>query len=310
MQTNDDQKMRGHLVLVSGSQSDGDGTLRTIDPVLGRSLANLIERPLARSSEHAAVIGPLDASAVDHFCREILDRFSTMYGCDHFFVPLGQSLSDFSVLAMDMDSTVINIECIDELADFIGKKAEVAAITAAAMRGEIKDYGESLRQRVRLLEGLEVKALDSLIEERLRINPGAEELITRAKQHGVHTMLVSGGFSPITDHVASALGFDEVVCNTLGVEATRFNGTVVGPIIDGLAKQAAVADRCKQRLKPSSSAIVFGDGSNDIPMMQIAGMSVAYRAKPAVREVALARIDHGRLDSLLLAWDESLKATV
>ena len=302
--------MRGHLVLVSGSQSDRDGALRTIDPALGRSLANLIERPLARSSEHAAVIGPLDASTVDHFCREILDRFSTMYGCDYFFVPLGRSLGDFSVLAMDMDSTVINIECIDELADFIGKKAEVAAITAAAMRGEIKDYGESLRQRVQLLDGLEVKAIDSLIQERLRINPGAEELVTRAKALGLHTMLVSGGFSPITDHVASRLGFDEVVCNTLGVNADRFNGTVVGPIIDGLAKQGAVADRCKQRSKPSSSAIVFGDGSNDIPMMEIAGMSVAYRAKPAVREVALARIDHGRLDSLLHAWDESLKAAV
>ena len=310
MQTLDDQRVRGHLVLVSGVQSNEDGSLRALDPALGRSLANLIERPLARSSQHAAVIGPVDESAVDHFCREVLDQFTSMYDCDCFFVPLGRSLGDFSLLAMDMDSTVINIECIDELADYIGKKTEVAAITAAAMRGDIKDYEESLRQRVRLLDGLEVKALDSLIDERLRINPGAEELLTRARSHGLHTMLVSGGFSPITDHVASKLGFDEVVCNTLGVEAGRFNGSVVGAVIDGPAKRAAVEDRCMQRSKPSSAAIVFGDGSNDIPMMQVAGMSVAYRAKPAVREVALARIDHGRLDSLLLAWDESLKAAV
>ena len=219
---------------------------------------------------------------------------------DWAFIDEGQKLSDFKVLAMDMDSTVINIECIDEIADFCGKKAEVAAITEAAMRGEIADYGESLRRRVALLKGLPESVLRKVIDERLQINPGARELVAAAKAAGLHTLLVSGGFTQFTRHVAQALGFDQVKCNALEIRDGHLTGGLVDELVDGAVKKATFEAACAMRGATSAQGIAIGDGANDLPMMSVAGMSVAYRAKPAVAEKASRQIRFGRLDSVLV----------
>jgi phosphoserine phosphatase len=229
---------------------------------------------------------------------------------DWAWIPEGQTLADFRVLAMDMDSTMINIECIDELADYCGQKAAVAAITEAAMRGEIADYAESLRQRVALLEGLSVDAVNSVIQDRLRFNPGAARLVAEAKAAGLTTLLVSGGFTHFTDFVAGQLGIDLVRSNVLEVKDGRLTGRLTGPLIDGQAKQASVLNLCKKLGCTSSQVIAMGDGSNDLPMMSVAGLSVAYHAKPAVRQQAMRAISYGGLDSLLLGWNEPLRTAV
>lgn len=211
-----------------------------------------------------------------------------------------ERLSDRSVLAMDMDSTVINIECIDELADCAGKKAEVSEITEATMRGEIKDFPESLRRRVALLAGLREGAIAEVIRDRLRFNPGAVELLRAARSSGLRTVLVSGGFTVFAKHVAEALGFDEFHANTLEVIDGRLTGRVLGPIVDGEFKKATLLRVCAERGVPASRSIAVGDGSNDLPMMAAAGLSVAYHAKPKVRAQAQRAINFGRLDSPLL----------
>ncbi|MFM1881351.1 MAG: hypothetical protein RLZZ344_1585 [Pseudomonadota bacterium] len=219
---------------------------------------------------------------------------------DWAFVNEDQKLSDFKVLAMDMDSTVINIECIDEIADFCGKKAEVAAITEAAMRGEIADYGESLRRRVALLKGLPESVLQKVIDERLQINPGARELVAAGKAAGLHTLLVSGGFTQFTRHVAQELGFDQVKCNALEIVDGQLTGGLVGELVDGSVKKATFEAACAAHGATPAQGIAIGDGANDLPMMSVAGMSVAYRAKPAVAEKASRQIRFGRLDSILV----------
>lgn len=237
-------------------------------------------------------------------------RLSQEFRFDWAWTAHGQQLRDFRVLAMDMDSTVINIECIDELADFCGQKAAVAAITEAAMRGEIADYAESLRQRVALLKGLSMTAVDRVIHERLRYNPGAADLISAATAAGLRTLLVSGGFSLFTDHVSRSLGIHEVCSNRLEVVSGRLTGRLVEPIVDGQAKKAAVLALCERLGCDASAAIAVGDGANDLPMMAVAGLSVAYRAKPAVAAMASRAINHGGLDSLLLGWNEPVDPAV
>jgi len=216
-------------------------------------------------------------------------------------------LSDYKLVAFDMDSTLINIECVDEIAGAAGRKAEVAAITEAAMRGEIADYKDSLRRRVALLKGVPVSALHDVYDRRLRLNPGAETLVRTVQAAGLATLLVSGGFTFFTDRVRDRLGIDHTRSNALGIKDGVLTGTMVdqpwGDIVDGDEKKRMLLETCGQlRLEPRQ-AIVVGDGANDLPMMGVAGLSVAYHAKPAVRERAMVAINEGGLDRLLeVVW--------
>jgi phosphoserine phosphatase len=223
---------------------------------------------------------------------------------DFGFVREGAALSDFSLLAMDMDSTLISIECIDEIADFAGRKAEVAAVTAAAMRGEI-DWPESLRRRVKALAGLEESSLERVYAERLRFNKGAEKLLAAAKRNGVKTLLVSGGFTYFTDRVRDKLGFDYAYSNTLVVEGARLAGSVSGPLVDAQAKAAHVARLKKEFGIARERVMAIGDGANDLPMMAEAGTSIAYHAKPVVREKAAYTLDYAGLDGVLTLFPDS-----
>jgi len=212
-------------------------------------------------------------------------------------------LADFKLIAFDMDSTLINIECVDEIADAAGRKAEVAAITEAAMRGEIADYKESLRRRVTLLRGVPVSALHEVYEQRLRLNPGAEALVRAAQAAGLKTLLVSGGFTFFTDRIRDRLGIDFTRSNVLAVEDGKLTGRMVdqpwGDICDGEEKKRMLLATCAQLHIGPRQAIAIGDGANDLPMMGVAGLSVAYHAKPAVREQAMVQINDGGLDRLL-----------
>ncbi len=213
------------------------------------------------------------------------------------------TLSDYRLIAFDMDSTLINIECIDEIADAAGKKAEVAAITEAAMRGEITDFKDSLRRRLALLEGVPVTALEQVYVQRLKLNPGARELIEAAKAAGLATLLVSGGFTYFADRVKSTLGIDRAASNLLEIEDGRLTGRVIGDIVDGAEKQRQLLAFCKDLGCSPQQAIAVGDGANDLPMMGAAGLSVAYHAKPKVRAAAMVSIDTGGLDRLLEIFD-------
>ena len=212
-------------------------------------------------------------------------------------------LADFKLIVFDMDSTLINIECVDEIAAAAGRKAEVAAITEAAMRGEIADYKESLRRRVTLLKGVPVSALHEVYDQRLQLNPGAETLVRAAQGAGLKTLLVSGGFTFFTDRVRDRLGIDFTRSNVLAVEDGRLTGRMVdqpwGDICDGEEKKKMLLGTCAQLHIDARQAIAVGDGANDLPMMGVAGLSVAYHAKPKVREQAMVAIDQGGLDRLL-----------
>ena len=212
-------------------------------------------------------------------------------------------LNQFKLIAFDMDSTLINIECIDEVADAAGRKAEVAAITQAAMRGEIADYKESLRQRVALLRGVPASALLQVYEERLRLNPGAQRLVMACQQAGLKTLLVSGGFTFFTDRIRDLLGLDFTRSNVFEIENDLLTGRMVdqawGDICDGEEKRRMLLQTCQTLSILPSQSIAMGDGANDLPMMSIAGLSVAYHAKPKVREQAMVAINEGGLDRLL-----------
>ncbi len=217
---------------------------------------------------------------------------------DHGFVPDGRSLEDFGLVVMDMDSTLITIECIDEIADMQGLKPQVAAITEAAMRGEI-DFAESLRRRVALLEGLDEHALQQVYDERLRLSPGAETLLAALKSRGIRTLLVSGGFVFFTDRLQARLGLDYTHANTLEVAHGRLTGKVCGKIFDAQGKADwLVKVRDELNLKPEQ-VIAIGDGANDLKMMAQAGISIAYHAKPVVREQASYALNFVGLDGLL-----------
>jgi phosphoserine phosphatase len=218
-----------------------------------------------------------------------------------FSAPL--QLSQFKLIAFDMDSTLINIECIDEVADAAGRKAEVAAITEAAMRGEIADYKDSLRQRVALLRGVPASALAEVYEERLRLNPGAPQLVQACQRAGLKTLLVSGGFTYFTDRVRDQLGIDFTRSNVFEIDNGVLTGRMVdqpwGDICDGDEKRRMLLQTCQDLGISPAQSIAMGDGANDLPMMGVAGLSVAYQAKPKVREQAMVAIHAGGLDRLL-----------
>ena len=212
-------------------------------------------------------------------------------------------LSDFKLIAFDMDSTLINIECIDEIADAVGKKAEVAAITEATMRGEIADFKESLRRRVALLQGVPVTALQQVYDERLRLNPGAEQLVAACKAAGLKVLLVSGGFTFFANRVRDRLGIDFVRSNLLDEAEGHLTGRVApqswGDICDGAEKRRTLLEVASLMGISPAECIAVGDGANDLPMMGEAGLSVAFHAKPKVREQAMVAINEGGLDRLL-----------
>ena len=212
-------------------------------------------------------------------------------------------LRDYGLIAFDMDSTLINIECVDEIAASAGRKNEVAAITEAAMRGEIADYKQSLRQRVALLAGVPVSHLETVYRDTLQLNPGVEEVVARCKAAGLKTLLVSGGFTWFSDRIRDRLALDFARSNELEILDGRLTGRMVdqhwGDICDGAEKKRMLLATCMRLGIAPGRAIAVGDGANDLPMMSVAGLSVAYHAKPRVREQANVAIQSGGLERLL-----------
>jgi phosphoserine phosphatase len=202
------------------------------------------------------------------------------------------------LLIADMDSTMIGQECIDELADAVGKKEIVAAITERAMRGEL-EFESALRERAAMLAGLEAGVVDTVLAERITLTPGAAALLATMKAHGAYCALVSGGFTAFTGHIAATLGFDEHRANTLGIADGRLTGKVGEPILGRAAKRERLAELLAEHGLDAAEAIAVGDGANDLAMIELAGLGVAYHAKPSVAAVADARVDHGDLTALL-----------
>ena len=257
----------------------------------------------------AALAGPQGVRALDgggqqaYRLRRIQSRAGVAEFCaaaslDCAFVPADLVRDRVRVVAMDMDSTLITIECIDEIADALGIKPDVAAITASAMRGEI-DFKESLKRRVALLAGLTEAALERVYQERLRLSPGAERMLTGFKAVGAKTLLVSGGFTYFTDRLAARLGFDETASNTLEIAGGRLTGRVADPIVDAREKAARLASMRKRYANGDGIVVAIGDGANDLPMLKAADVSIAYRAKPLVRAQATYVVNHCGLDAVL-----------
>jgi phosphoserine phosphatase len=252
---------------------------------------------ISKKTSRTAVLELKDSLNAEQ--RSHLRNLGVLHETDVGFLPKHFKGSDIKVLAMDMDSTLINIECIDEIADAVGKKNEVSEITEAAMRGEIKDFSESLRRRVALLKGVPATALDEVFSRRLHLNPGTKELIAGAHAKGIHTLLVSGGFTFFTQKLQAQLNLSETHANQLEIIDGFLTGQVLGNIVDGAAKAAYVEARCLALGANKHAAIAMGDGSNDLLMMQGAGLSIAYRAKPIVKEKADVAFDYVSLDACL-----------
>jgi|CXWL01.1.fsa_nt_gi phosphoserine phosphatase len=217
---------------------------------------------------------------------------------DHAWMPEGRRFADLRLLAVDMDATLITIECIEEIGGFAGKKAEIAAITAQAMRGEI-DYPDSLRRRVALLAGLDEEVLQDVYDEKLRLSPGAADLVAQCKRHGVRLLLVSGGFSFFTERLKERLGLDETLANVLEIDNGKLSGRVLGTIVDAEAKAAKFRQLARRLGATREQTVAIGDGANDLKMMAEAGTSVGYRAKPLVRDKASCCMDYSGLDGVI-----------
>jgi len=263
-----------------------------ITPSQSQELARLAQAArIERLGEHAYRLrqaAPDDA--VPRYCAE--------RRIDYAWMPEGRRFADLKLLAMDMDSTLITIECIDELGDLAGKKAEIAAITARAMRGEI-EYKESLRRRVRALEGLAESSLAKIYEERLQLTPGADVLLQACKEKGVKLLLVSGGFTFFTERLKERLGIDHTISNVLEVKAGKLTGALVGEIVDAGAKAAKFREVAAALGATKEQTLAIGDGANDLQMMNEAGISVAFRAKPLVQAQANCALNWSGLDGVL-----------
>jgi phosphoserine phosphatase len=219
-------------------------------------------------------------------------------GLDYAFVPDARKMSDFGLVVMDMDSTLITIECIDEIADMIGVKPEVAHITEAAMRGEI-DFAESLTRRVALLKGLDESALQRVYDERLQLSPGAEKMLAALQSHGIKTLLVSGGFTFFTERLKLRLGLDAAIANTLEIVDGKLTGRVLGAILDAEGKATQLRRLRDQMGLAAHQVVAMGDGANDLKMMAAAGVSIAYHAKPVVRAQATHALNFVGLDGAI-----------
>ena len=249
-------------------------------------------------SEGVGRLGPNAVRLINANPHPELAAYCETHELDFAFVPEGRRLADFRLFVTDMDSTLITIECIDEIADMQGLKAEVAEITEAAMRGEL-DFRESLTRRVALLAGLPEDALGRVFHERLKLNPGAESLIAGLKKAGIVTVLVSGGFTYFTERLQKQLGFDYAVANELEIRAGKLTGKVKGDIIDGEAKRHTLELVRRHHGFASETVIAAGDGANDLPMLLAAGVGIAYHAKPVVREQATCALNYSGLDGIL-----------
>jgi phosphoserine phosphatase len=217
---------------------------------------------------------------------------------DYAFVPDDQVMENFGLIVLDMDSTFISIECIDEIADMCNLKPEVAAITESAMRGEI-EFAESLRLRVKLLTGLHQSALQRVLDERLQLNPGALQLVDACKQHGIRTMLVSGGFDFFAERVQAMSGLDYARANSLEILDEKLTGNVLGSIVDAQAKADFLIELRDELSLEKEQVIAIGDGANDLKMMAAAGISIAYRAKPIVRTQATYALNYSDLNGVI-----------
>ena len=229
--------------------------------------------------------------------RESVSAWCEKHRVDHAWIAEGRRFAGLKLVAMDMDSTLITMETIDELGDLVGRKPEIAAITARAMRGEI-DYPESLRQRVSLLAGLGEDGLLEVYEKRLKLTPGAETLLAACKRHGVKTLLVSGGFTFFVERLKERLGIDYTVSNTLKVSKGRLTGGLVGEVIDAEAKAKKFRSVVKELGAARDQTVAIGDGANDLKMMAEAGLSIAFHAKPVVRAQASCAISWCGLDAV------------
>jgi phosphoserine phosphatase len=269
-------------LVLQGSELTADAANKIADSVQGQ---------LQNNKRFSTIVsGKINASQ--------LNAFRTDYHFDINILPEGYDPMAIQLLITDMDSTLINIECIDEIADFIGVKPQVAAITEAAMRGEI-DFETSLRQRVSLLKGLEVSALDRVYEERLRLNHGAEIMLNRLKQQGIKTALVSGGFTFFTERLKKRLDLDFTMANVLGEHNGLLTGEVVGEICGAKAKADFLLSHCELLKISPSHVIAMGDGANDLLMMNEAGLSIAYHAKPTVQNQATSTLNYSGLEGVL-----------
>jgi len=280
-------KLAHQKLILQGPQAD--------QPQLARIGA--LARPAATRALHAHALR-CDGVEVTPALKAAVETEAHAAGIDATFIDASRSLADFRLVAMDMDSTLITIECIDEIADMQGLKPEVSAITEAAMRGEL-DFSESLMRRVALLKGLPVDALERVYDERLRISPGGEAMLAAVRAAGLHTLLVSGGFTFFTERLQARLGLDVAHANVLEADGGRLTGRVMGGIVDAEEKMRTVQRVCTQFGIEPRQAIVMGDGANDLRMMGIAGLSVAFRAKPVVRAQADVALNFTGLDGLL-----------
>ena len=234
--------------------------------------------------------------------RKAVLGLSDFWKLDNALVDSKMRLSDFCLLALDMDSTLVNIETLDEVATYAGKGEYVAAITEAAMRGEV-DYKESLRRRVAMLAGVDAALLQRVYDEKLALNDGAQHLVSECHRQGLKVLLATGGFTFFTERIKAKLSIDYTRSNELEILDGRLTGKVTGPngaeIVDAEGKAQAIRDACAEIGCATSKAIAVGDGANDIKMMQLAGLSVAYRAKAVVRERATYALNYSALDGIL-----------
>lgn len=264
----------------------------TLDLASAQNIATQLEGSLTSKPNYCKI------NTGQSISKEMLITLRDSYAFDINVLPEGFDAEQTKLLIMDMDSTLINIECIDEIADFINVKPQVSAITEAAMRGEL-DFEGSLTKRVGLLKGLDTSALEHVYNERLQLNSGAEKLINTLKKRGIKVALVSGGFTFFTQRLQKRLDLDYSRANVLDIEEGKLTGQVVGGIIGAVSKAQFLKEITDELGVLPQQAIAVGDGANDLKMMEIAGLSVAYHAKPAVQVQAASALNHNGLDAIL-----------
>ena len=264
----------------------------SINNSLEQQLVEILNKDLVRES------GFMWVKTEKNLSRQQRADLSAEHEVDVNILPDDFDPKSIKLLITDMDSTLIYIECVDEIADFLGVKPEVAAITESAMRGEI-DFNTSLQKRVGLLKGLSSDVLSQVYEQRLKLNPGAEPLMAGLQQRGIKTALVSGGFTFFTEKLKSRLAFDYTKANQLDVVDEKLSGKMMGPIVNASIKAQFLSEICQHIGVPTQQAIAMGDGANDLEMMQLAGLGVAYKAKQKVQDQADILLNYSGLDSVL-----------